>query len=144
MGLAESAGASSSARIAAIDTQRLVPEHDERAIDRAVERLDPDPQRARQAPTGIRVPDAPLAAPLDRLLDGRGVVAEHDDDVSHPCLRDSIQHVLQDRPPLERRQELAAAEPGPRAGREDHRGHRPCRHPAIAGTRSFIGRPEPP
>ena len=122
--------------------------------------------------SGVRVDDAPFAAPGDRGLDRGGVVAEDDDDVLEPGLGERVEDVLEDRPTAERREQLAATEPRRRSGREDdrpssrharivttvagpsHPARRPAAAPvggrprtsaqAIASARSRIGAPEPP
>ena len=64
---------------------------------------------------------------------------EDDDDVVDPGRRERVEDVLEDRPPADRRQQLAATEPRPGARREDE-SDRPSAHagifaPALRGRR---------
>ena len=83
--------------------------------------LDPDLERARQAAARIGVPDAALRPPRDRGLDGVGVVAEDDDRLVQAGPREPIEDVLEDRPALDRREQLVTTESRPGPGRQHDR-----------------------
>ena len=68
--------------------------------------------------------------PGDRGLDPLRVVPEDDDRLPHPGLGQGVQDVLEDRPPADRRQQLAATEARPGPGRKDEP-DRPVRHIGI-------------
>ena len=123
---------------------RLVAEDDQRRGGGRSRRREPDRDRARQAAPGIGVPDAPLAAPLDRPLDRVGVVAEDDDDLGEALRIERVEHVLQDGPAAQLGQQLHAAEPrrGPSGehDRADRRGFGPRGHPPVIGVGSRTSR----
>ena len=104
---------------------RLVAEDDERRIDRVRRR-----RHARAGPsstghaTGSGFRTRRSRAPVDRVLDRVGVVAQDDDDVTEAGRGERVEDVLQDRPALERRQQLAA--PEPRAVLRPRGRPRPC------------------
>ena len=90
-------------------------------------------------------------APTRQSIDASmklGVVAEHDDDVVDARRGEPVEHVLQDRPALERRQELAPTEPRAGTGREDDGRRRqldasgsssPSNSPGVRSDRRPVG-----
>ena len=110
--------------------QGLVAERDENRCRTLADRLEPDPNGAREPALRVRIDHAALRAPGDRVLDGRRVVAEDHDDLPDPGRGKGVEDVLEDRPAGERRDELAATEPRPGASCE-HDSHRPIGHTAI-------------
>ena len=122
----------------------LVAEDDQRRGGGRRDRREPDRQRARQAPCGIGVPDAALAAPGNRLLDCRGFVAENDHDLSDALPIERVEHVLQHGPAAQLGEQLHAAEarsgPGCENDRADRRGFGSPGHPPVIGVGSRISR----
>ena len=97
---------------------RLVTQDQQGAANTGIDGRHAHLDRARQAARWVRIADAPFAPPSDGVLDRVGVDAKDDDDVVQPRRRQRVEDVLQDRPPLERRNQLAAPEPRTGSGRE--------------------------
>ena len=87
-----------------------------------LDRSEADLQRRGEATARVGVAHAPFLRQLQGRLHRRSVVAaDHDDDLDQARGGQRVEDVLQDRPTLERGQELAAAEPAPGARRQDDR-----------------------
>ena len=68
-----------------------------------------------------------------------GIVAEDDDGLPHPAVGEPVQDVLEDRPAVERGEELAAAEPRSGPGRQ-HEGDDTSAPHARSGDRALAER----
>ena len=105
---------------------------------------EPDRERTRQPAPGIRVPDAPFAAPLDGLLDRVRVVAEDDDHLGEALGIEGVEYVLQDGTAAQLSQQLHATEtrrgPCGEDDRADDRGFGPRGHPPVIGVGSWTSR----
>ena len=144
IGRSASAGASSSARIDSIDTSGWSPRTMSAASIGAVERLDPDPDRARQAAAGIRVPDAPLArASRSRP---RSVAASSPRTTTTSLeagRRQRVEDVLQDRPAASGARSLPPPNRDPCARRgEDRTGSRRARSSSRSRRLAGASRPD--
>ncbi len=115
-----------------------------RAVTGVVERRHTGLERARQAAGRVGIADPPGAPPLDRGLQGVGIVAEDDHDVGEPGRRQSVEDVLEDRATADRREELAAPEPRTRPSRQHEGGDTRTAHAGQATARCLSGTPLPP
>ena len=110
--------------------ERLVAKGDEHGPGIRPDRGEPDLERARQAAFRLRIDDPARAPPVDGGLDALRVLSEDDHRLPHPRLGQCVQHVLEDRPARDRREQLAATEARSRA-RGEHESHGPFGHIGI-------------
>ena len=118
--------------------RRAVSEHDERGAAGGVERGETGLQRRGHAALPVLVAHGPRAVQIGRGQQLVGAGAEHDHAIAERRRRQCLQRPLDERPPVDRREQLDAAagcaEARARAGGEQHAADHPGPRPAA--TRS--------
>ena len=110
--------------------ERLVAEGDKDGLGIRPDRGEPDLERVRQAAFRLRVHDPARVPPIDDVFQTPRVLAQDDHRLLDPRRGQGVQHVLEDRPARDGRQQLAAAEARSRT-RGEHESHGPSGHIGI-------------